>query len=76
MSVALDVVNPIRLTGIASQQLTIEQIRDFSAQGYDGVFGVDSDGKIFEYVPFTTDQVKLVDVEQNPDLLYLCERKF
>jgi hypothetical protein len=32
--------------------------------------------KIFEHVAFAADQVKLIGVEQNPDALYLFERKF
>ncbi len=74
MTVNLAISNPVRLTGIASQELTTEQIIGFLCQGFDGAVGVGDDGAIFEYVAFRADQVKLVRTEQNPHAFYLYER--
>lgn len=58
MAVHLKLVNPTRMSGIDSHELSVDLIDELKSKGYDGVVGIDaSSGQPFEYVVFDPEQV-------------------
>jgi hypothetical protein len=49
--------NPFVMDGYDSQVLSTEQVKGLITNGYDGVFGVEEDGSVGEYVVFDPSQI-------------------
>lgn len=60
----VDIRNPVRLYGIESQEISEEDAAAYLSAGFDGAVGVDSAGRIYEYVAFDPDQIVIEEVLQ------------
>lgn len=65
MKANLRIKNPFRMYGIASQELTTDQIAEIKGLGHDAVFGVsNSHGQVYEVAVFDPEQIAIVAVEK------------
>ncbi|GGA82551.1 hypothetical protein GCM10011385_40960 [Nitratireductor aestuarii] len=64
MTASLRIRKPFPMTGIESQELTIERIAELKAQGYDAVYGMTAPGEeVVEVAVFDPDQIEITAVE-------------